>query len=124
MGEEAIRKVLQERSGSIQLALELERVPRLILISFRARSNTPTAESQESLKKVSAQIRRFPRIRSSIVVPSDERQDMSAQNRRRAEQIRESISKEAGIPADAISVAAANETGSRFALQLLPGKGP
>jgi uncharacterized hydrophobic protein (TIGR00271 family) len=124
LGEETIRKILQERSGSIQLALELERVSHLIPIAFRARSDTPTAESRESLKKVAAQIRRFPRIRTSIAVPSDGRQDMSALNRRRAEQIREFISKEAGIPADAISVAAANETGSRFALQLLPGKGP
>jgi outer membrane protein OmpA-like peptidoglycan-associated protein len=124
LGEETIRKILQERSGSIQLALELERVSHLIPISFRARSDTPTAESRESLKKVAAQIRRFPRIRSSIVVPSDGRQDMSALNRRRAEQISEFLSKEAGIPADTISVATANETGGQFALQLLPGKGP
>lgn len=124
LGEETIRKILQERSGSIQLALELERVSHLIPISFRARSDTPTAESRESLKKVAAQIRRFPRIRSSIVVPGDGRQDMSALNRRRAKQISEFLSKEAGIPADAISVATANETGGQFELQLLPGKGP
>jgi hypothetical protein len=123
LGEETIRKILQERSGSIQLALELERVSHLIPISFRSRSDTPTAESQESLKRVAAQIRRFPRIRSSIVAPNDGGLDMSILNRQRAERISEFLSKEAGIAADATTVEKAKETGGQFALQLLPGKG-
>jgi uncharacterized hydrophobic protein (TIGR00271 family) len=124
LGEEAIRKILQERTGSRQLELELERISPSTPILVRSRSNVPTSEGQESLKRIAAQVRRFSNINCAIVVPSTSQQAMSARYRRQAEQIQKFLIEETRIPLERIPIKSASKAGNAIVLQLQAGAGP
>lgn len=121
LGEEAIRKVVQERTGCSQLEVELERISSRTPILFRSRSNSLTSESRESLKQVAAQLRRFPNAYCAILVPGRSQQEISARDRRRAEQIQKALAEESDIPADRLSIKSVNETGNTIVLEILVG---
>jgi hypothetical protein len=124
LGEEAIRKMLQERTGSSQLKLELERVSLSTPLLFRSYSDAPTPEGQESMKRIAAQICSFPTISCVIAVPATGQQSISAQYRRRAERIKKFLVEENRIPMERISIKPADAAGNAIVLQLLAGANP
>jgi hypothetical protein len=124
LGEEAIRKILQERTGSRQLELELERISQTTPILFRSRSDAPTSDGQESLNRIAAQIRRFPNISCAIGVPGTGQKAMIARHRRRAEQIQKLLIEETRIPMERISIKSTSEASNAITLQLLVGARP
>lgn len=121
LGEEAIRKVIQERTGGKKVEVELERISQHTPILFRSRSNSPTSESQDSLNQVAAQIRRFPNVNCAIMVPSGGRQPIIAQYQRRAEQIQKYLAKETLMPVERLPIKSTKETGNSIMLEILTG---
>jgi hypothetical protein len=67
---------------------------------------------------------RFPNVSCAIMVPSKGQQEISARDRRRAEQIQKTLTVETRIPADRLSIKPGKDVGNAILLEILTGELP
>lgn len=83
LGQAAVQRNLQERTGSPVLQLSFERVPRNWSFSFQSNRASLTAPSLRQLQALAAVLRSYPAVRGnlSVAVRTERKQDPLAQKR-------------------------------------------